>query len=206
QTSSFLRYLNGLISPNGKTAITERIDGSVLIRRIGSPGRITRGLNSDRGAARNEVYGVTNLYLRERRMISSIDALSSPLRSIFSSKASTRAFAHVRGKCGWSRDSAGSGASAFKVSIFPSRTPVAVNVVEAFGSRYRPIQVCSEPPKTAASSGYTISVLAAGAAESRNGLMGERPILEMNCWILKSTGSVLRSHSNIPLALPSCFR
>ena len=58
---------------------------------------MTRGRSSDRGAARNDVYGVTNLYFRESRMISSIDARSSPSRSIFCSSASTRACAHVRG-------------------------------------------------------------------------------------------------------------
>ena len=66
-------------------------------RKTGSPGLITRGLNNDRGAARNDVYGVTNLYFRDSRMISSIDALSSPFWSIFSRRASTRALAHVRG-------------------------------------------------------------------------------------------------------------
>ena len=43
--------------------MTETIDSSVLTRRIGSPGRMTRGRSSARGTARNDVYGVTNLYL-----------------------------------------------------------------------------------------------------------------------------------------------
>ena len=50
------------------------MDSSVFTRSTGSPGRIRRGRSSARGAARNDVYGVTNLYLRDSRMISSIVA------------------------------------------------------------------------------------------------------------------------------------
>ena len=58
----------------GSNATTDVIDSSVLTRSTGSPGRISRGLSNARGAAKKEVYGVTNLYFRDSRMISSIDA------------------------------------------------------------------------------------------------------------------------------------
>ena len=56
------RYRSGFTRPNGNIATTDVIDSSVATRRTGSPGLMTRGLSSARGAARNDVYGVTNLY------------------------------------------------------------------------------------------------------------------------------------------------
>src|SRR5262245_12442751 len=50
-----------------------------------------------------------------------------------------------------------------------------------------------------------MSVLPVGETESLDGPMGKRPIFDVNCWILKSTGSVLRTHSKTPLADPICF-
>ncbi len=55
QMSSEPRYFSFLISPKGNSAVTETIDSSVRTRSTGSPGRITRGRNNERGAARNDV-------------------------------------------------------------------------------------------------------------------------------------------------------
>ena len=121
------------------------MDSSVLTRNTGSPGRMTRGRNNARGTARNDVYGVTNLYWRARRMISSIVAWSSPSRWIFSSRASTRALAHSRGSCAWARASRGRLAFADISIAAPCRAPRAINVTFSLDAWYRPTQEASDP-------------------------------------------------------------
>src|SRR5260370_24016025 len=97
QVSSSGRYLSFFTSPKGNSATTETIAESVFTRITGSPGRITRGRSSARGAARNDVYGVTNLYWRDKPVIFSVETAASPPPSIFSHIGATPARAHRLG-------------------------------------------------------------------------------------------------------------
>src|SRR6185503_10395627 len=54
-TPSVCNNLSRSVSPNGYTAKTELIDSSVFTRSTGSPGWISRGRNSARGAAMKAV-------------------------------------------------------------------------------------------------------------------------------------------------------
>ncbi len=79
------------------------------------------------------MYGVTNLYWRDKRMISSMEAASSPSRSIFSSNASTRARAQSLGSCGCSADSLGKFALEDMDTGVPSLTPCTLKPTSCAG-------------------------------------------------------------------------